>query len=438
MRPEKDDRYEKLGELLRQLPTPTLDKRFDERFWERFEREKDNLPPAPFMTPPRMAAAGLAAVALAAMLTLAAGRFVFTADKPGVTLAQGQALVSHDGGPDQNLEPAYRLKPGDVVKTEQAGWLLLEMENGYRVKLHPDSEMRVVTLKRKGLPQKSVFHLAKGQVLVSIGDGAHKKYPLEIRTPNAFARAMGTQFMVSLPSQGAAQSQISVLEGTVHAGSRVNGRSVLDSSVFVPQGQETFVAGHSAPLPAQAMLEKDHRVLEEMFQFGKRNRVILLIGMSRQRVRELLKPCGLYIKIDAENPVRARLVKIANTIQKASEDEDIDAHLLAADKLEQAIHDQTDLDRVPVLLFLGAYYTYLKQPEESLRLFEKVSLEYPDSHFNSLALLAAATVLEEGLGSPGKALPLLREIVSKHPDSYEAAEAAAGIARIEALPNNLP
>ena len=427
--PDFDPKHQKLGELLRQLPKETPREDFDARFWKRFELEKDiPLPRSPWGSRPIMNPA-LALTAAGILSLLLVLRVAFPLDRPFVNIMHGNLSVTGHDRITHPLTTQYRLKEGDQFKTNGSNWVVIELNKGYRIQINPNSDVAVINLKRHNLPGKTVLSLSKGQALISIGDEINRKYPLEIRTPNAFAKAMGTQFLVSSPSANDRQSKISVLRGVVQVGSVIQNRQIIKSSVFVSSGEQTIVADNLSPLKPQAMVEQSRLELEELFQFSKKNRVILLLSMSPQRTRELLRPCAIYIRLESKYNLARDLEAIAKSIEEASENLDIQQHLEAAQAFEKAIEDQAGLDRVPVLLFIGAYYSYLKQYEEAVRIFENIALEYPNSYFSSLSLMAAAILYDEKLHSSVKAVSLAHEILKKYPQSYEAAEATSLINR---------
>ena len=415
----------KLEEILRQAGQQPLPEGFDKRFWRRFELEKDlPIPGNPWLGLPVNRAA---IPSLVGILMLVLGLALSTPqDRPSVNVMVGEVSVVHKNreGQSQPLELHQKLQTGDRIKVSKSGWVLIELAKGYRIKINPDSEISIGGLKRRYFPGKTTFDLSKGQALVSIGDELKRKYPVEVRTANAFARAIGTQFVVAAPSAGNPYSNISVLKGTVKVGLAQN-KSDETPSLLVHHGNEISVSDGFLPLEPQKMLEKRRQELEELFQFSKKNRIILLISMSPMRARELLSPCMIYFRIEADQVIAEKLKNIAINIQEASEDQAIEKHLEAAQALEEAIENQTELDRVPVLLFVGAYYSYLKQYEEALRVFENISLKYPNSHFSSLSLMAAVILYDEKLHSPAKAVSLAHEILKKYPQSYEASEAAS-------------
>lgn len=396
--------------MLRGLSRQELGPDFDERFWKRFKAE--TAPRSGFLWP----ALGAAAVS-AALFLAAAPIFV---ERPSLEIVQGHALIQTE--PNAAVQPA-RLKnllnKGNRIQTDQESWVILEFQDGYQIKLNPGSELWVKDLKSRLLPGKTVFYLNRGQTLVSIGGPGHRRYPMEIVTPNAFARAMGTQFLVSAPTPQNQDSKISVLNGVVRVGRRVS-RQTQENTLSVDAGREAQVSEECKDLRVWQIAERSMRELEELFQFSRQNQAILLIGMGPNRFRELLRPCAIYLRIQSKDESVSSLAEIAREIQDAVESGDKKKHLNSVERLEEAIEKQNELSHVPILLFTGAYYAYLDRYPDAARIFGYVSLQYPDSEYASLALMAEASILRQKLNDPGKAEALLKEILTRYPNSPES------------------
>ena len=406
-----EPRYENLGKILQNLPKEKLSEDFDERFWKRF-RARSGYRWMP-------AAAALLLVSLA--VCMFAGN-VFL-EKPSAEIVQGEVTVQPASKEvSVRLTSKRLLNRGDRIKAAASGWAILELENGYQIKLNSGSEIILKKLKPRFLPGKTVVSLIRGQALVSIGGDRHVRYPFEIVTPNAFARAMGTQFMVSAPSELNPASGIRVLSGTVQAGQVSGGRSLDSGSVTA--GKEIQISNLSKGLLARPMAEKVRAELEELFQFSKKNRAILLIGMGPNRVRDLLKPCAIYLRTQSSDDQVSGITDLVKDIQKAVEGDDRGRHLTAAENLEEIAEKQSELNPVPLLLFTGAYYSYLAEYKEAARVFGNISLKYPKSNYASLALIAEAVIQKEKLADPEKAKALVREILARYPESVDAAEAS--------------
>lgn len=402
-------KYDKLIQSLSGLKEQKLSEDFDKKFWQKFEQ-------APVVPMPPMGAAlspvSIAAIAAPALVACVIGVFVFLkSDMPQVNILQGESVIQ-SASKTEKADLHRNLKTGDRIKTGPDSWVVLEVENGYRIKVQPGTELTVKQLKPAFLNGKTQFKLDKGQVLVSIGDQIHRKYPLEIMTPNAFARAMGTQFLVSAPVNNTAASQISVLKGVVQVGNDAN-------TVNIKQGEQTFV-GKDKIIRAETIVESKRLQLEEAFQFSKRNRAILLLSMSPDRYKQLLKPCAIYIRFEVRNATAVKLEQITQRIMEAQQKKDVVEHLVAVREMEAVIRNQNQVEKVPLLLFVGAYYNSLKEYSHAVRIFTDVSLQFPNSSFASLALMAKARILETSLGKTAESKQITAQILRAYPDSPEA------------------
>lgn len=400
------DPLQRLSQALKELRSVEPKEGFDERFWKKFELETSPMPVAA----PSLSFSWLGALSAIVAVAAIAIFILIPLDEPHISMTQGMNL----------LKNKQILKVGDRLQTNSASWLVFELEKGYRVKLEPNSEITVQKLKKKWWPGKSVFKLNKGQVLVSIGDQVHRKYPFEVMTPNAFARAMGTQFMVSAPSLNSPGSKISVLKGTVKVGSAEADHALGSSAIDVHQGFETSVNTNQSPEKPQALLDRVKRQLEESFQFSQTNRAILLISMSPNRVKELLKPCGIYIRFEHRTPAVIQIEEITKKIIEAQDKKDEVAHLIAVREMENVVMQNKDVESTSLLLFIGAYYHYLKEYVHAIRLFDEVVNRYPDSSMASLALMAKADILKNSLNDNTASEQIYKQILTSYPDSPES------------------
>lgn len=400
-----EQRYDNLAKLLKNLPEQKVDADFDKKFWEKFYSHTPVKPSFGFRVP------AFAFASIGAVACIAAFALTHIVDQPLITLSQGKVIAKKGS-----------LQTGDVIKTADSAWAVMEVENGYRVKIEPGSEIHIKSLKPKWLPGKTIFQLSKGQALVSIGDQVPRKYPVEIHTFNAFAKALGTQFIVAAPIDGQGPSRVTVLKGVVRTGRITNSKLISESRVDVGAGQETFISDDSVVLKPQAIIENTQQELQELFQFSKRNRAVLLISVSQDRVRELLRPCPIYIRLESKTPLARQITAIAYEIQEAQQNKS-EISPSSIHEMEAAILNQNEIDPIPVLLFTGAYYASVDDYDNALRLFGMVQEKYPWSHFASLAVMAQAEVYRSYLNNPEMSALKAREVLSRYPNSVESEEA---------------
>ena len=404
---------EQLDRMVDQAGEEEFPQGFDARFWNRFEREKDSAIPFSVTSNPipmvPVMAGGMGIVLILAFF----GFFIFqTPDEPFVNLIQGNVSRAQKGSDLVTLSKGTQLKTGDQIVTGLSDWAILELPDHYQVKIESNSSLTINQLKKKWFG-KSVFHLSKGQVLVSIG--SQKPYPFEVKTPNAYARAIGTQFAVQVSSFVKPVSWVGILEGKVEVG-----KLGSDLSIPVTAGNEIYISEEITKPTEREMMDERRQELKDLFQFAKKNQLILLISMSENRVNELLEPALLYFIVENDREDLKQIPIVMSQLGKALKSGDILQQEKAIGNLEQAIRNQKELDQVSGLLYAGAYYYFLQKYNDSVRVFEDVIKQYPKSSLRSLALMAAAKIYDENLNNPERALELTDTILKEYPKSYEA------------------
>jgi ferric-dicitrate binding protein FerR (iron transport regulator) len=341
-------------------------------------------------------------------------------DLPAARLVQGAVTIADGASASASvpLRPSRELHPGDTIRTGAGAWAIFELPGKYRVKIHPSSEVVLDQVKPHWLPGKTVLHLSQGEVLVSIGEEEGLvRYPLEVLTPIAFARALGTQFAVrASPDAGGASVQ--VLRGAVQAGSIASGAA----RASIHAGEEVRIAGGFLPIAPSKIAGERLRELSELFQFGRNDQAILLIGMGPDRVDELLKPCAIYLKFETNNESALRMMQAVREIQQVKPG-DREAHLPAVRALEAASRLRPRENRMPPLLFTAAYYDYAGSPADAVRIFKELAGAYQHSAYRSLALMAGARI-QARTGDKAGARVYAGEILASHPRSPEAEPAA--------------
>lgn len=401
--PKKLDNF---GKWLGNVPQEPLAKDFDQKFWKRFEAEK-NLPLKP-------AGLSLAPTAFGAVLVcgLAIAFYFFglRPEKPFIELASQGAS-------------GQILNPGDTLKTKPNDWMIIHLKGKYFVKLLPNSELVVKQLKNPlgFLKTKTILELKKGDVLVSIDKRSH--YPLQIQTMRAFAMAKGTQFMVSAPTATKPFSWVGVLNGKVLVGKIGSESDSAVTPVLIEKRHKTSVYEDSKTLNSEILPDSTADDLEEMFQFSRKNQAILILSPGSGRIAELLKPVPLYIRLEKNNPNLKELETALKSLPLALHGKNRQIQMLWAKDFEKAVRGQSEVERLPLLLFLGAYYASLNEPDLALSIFENLPKDHPSKMYDSLALFAAAKIYEKK-GILEKSQELSRKILSDYPSSPEARDAA--------------
>ncbi len=411
----------RLGKIIGQTSQELPSSDFDQRFWSKFEALDPATLQAP-LQPARLVFSPKLVGACAGVLLLAMV-FAFAKDQPRMDVAQGIIERTSASGISLAVEQGERIKKGDTIRTDKTEWAILELKNGYRFKMHPQTEIRILDLKPVFRPGTTVLHLVRGEVFVSIGDDGERKYPIKVVTPNAYAKAIGTQFSVSHDDSSESNSVVRVVKGLVEAGLSLVNEQEAEASVLVQKGQELVLKDKDWPLKPHLIPSTKFNELNELFQFSKTGQAILLISMSPNRVNELLEPCALYLRYAPQATELEPISAIVRKIQIASDLSDSSQHFEAAKNLESLINKQNTVNRVPALLFVGAYFSYIDRHDEAVRVFEGIADSYPNSSFKSLALLAAAETYSKQLNQTDEARALAKRILKEHPLSYEVGPA---------------
>jgi len=406
---------EKLFDMLKTIPTEDRAADHREKFLEKMDvKWAKGIPPAPsFAVAP--------ALTLACILLI--GSFLYIGvgtlrDEPHAALLNGNVYIQR-GETRTPLANKDHLKSGDRIITGAKDWIILELMGKYQIKIDPNSEVIIQNLKPRYLPGQTQLNLTRGNLYVSIKTANNKKYPFEVSTSNTIATAMGTQFGVSAPTVLMPHSWVGVLQGEVKVFHRNPVSQSRGNFVNVLPGNEVYVDSATDDLTLREMLESKRRVLDEIFNFSKRNQALLLISMGESRIDELLEPSALYLEIDSNHEKITRIKKFAHDIVRAAEYSNYSRQAKALAGLEQAILSQDEIDQVPVMLFIGAYYAFLEEHESALRVFRQIAKDHPESSYRSLALLAQAR-MHYILGDLEQAAALAQSIANTYPDSPEA------------------
>lgn len=341
-----------------------------------------------------------AKIALVSIVALSLGIHLYSAQPAAPALTGRQGSVAIQGA----------IKPGSVITIGEGSQADLELSGRYAMRLKDGTKIKVLSLTPRRGNGRVTFELMEGTVFVDIKEG-FRGSEFMIKTLSGSAMALGTKFSMNASED---ETKVDVLEGKV----KVENRS---KSVVVKAGQKTQVSRGQAPLPPQRLVEKDWLDLEELYQIGRSPRVVLLLKNTPDRVRQLLRPCPIYITGEAPKDLPALLEKALMKIEKAIKDGDRALHLEAIRMLEEiaAKHPSANYN-AQLLMYIGAYYEYVGDHQRAVKTFERVVSLYPGSVFASLALTAVAVIYEEELSLPGKADNAFRIVLEKYPYSLEA------------------
>lgn len=170
-----------------------------------------------------------------------------------LVIVQRIATVSEVTGPvyvmtrtAEHFEPLgdrQRVAAGTAVKTGPEGGLTLNWVDGSRVRLGPNTAIRVrkCTLNTSTHSSTSLFDLDVGRIWVRLLPRQHARTRFEVRTPTATAGVHGTVFSVAVDASGA--TDVAVYEGHVE----VSGKA---GAARVGAGQEASASHRGAPAVA--------------------------------------------------------------------------------------------------------------------------------------------------------------------------------------------
>jgi len=364
----------------------------------------------------------IASIVLALAIGLASSRY-FTLVSPAVIAAQGkvqiydrQAMAWTDAG------PSLELKKGDIIRTAKAAKLKIEVPGFYLMMLKENSEIEVSSLMRRGIGGTAAFRLKRGRALIDI----KKKLRLsrfKVRTPAAETKALGTKFVVDVTKKNKKdKTWVGVLDGEVEVTSTYLHPEYagVDKTVVVKAGEKTEVISGLAPVFPERLLQRDWQIIQDLYQLGQIPQVSLLISTGKNRTRELLRPCPIYIQDKEPRTIPQELEEAVALVNEAVKAKDEQKHLEAIRKLEQIVTHYPDRRyNAQFLLFIGAYYNYIDYYEDAINSFQEVVDKYSNSTLASLAQAAIAIIYEEGLHDYKKAREAYNKVLYYYPDSPE-------------------
>jgi len=341
---------------------------------------------------------------------------------PVIALTRGQASIYI--AKENSWMPLMKdvvVAKGDIVKVAKGSFVDISHPDKYTMRIKENSEVTLARLLPKYIPGTTVFHVKRGKSLVSITEH-FKGSKFIVKTPEATAKALGTEFLINVAQKPVNMTMLGVLEGRVEVVSTFKPKERLRlRKVVVGAGEATEVYKESVPTTPRQLLDKEWQELAEFYQIGKKSQVALLISRGKHRTRELLRPCALYISDVEPNTVSMSLDETVRIIDDAIRTKNRAKHLEGIKRLEQVLSEYPNPDYEPqLLLFIGSYYNYINDSEEAIEAFQKVYNKYPESTFASIALYAIAIVYREKLGDRSRAEYFENLVLERYPESPEA------------------
>lgn len=359
------------------------------------------------------------------LVLMAVGLYMYSIQPASPILLARKGAVLVQGVKDigwRELSPGDTFKKGDVIATRIGSELDIALSGKYAIRLKDRTKIKVAKLTPRYGKGMASFGLIEGKMLVNIDDG-FKGSRFIVNTKTATAKALGTKFAIGVSEEKEEKTKVSVLEGKVEVKSRYTPEKILlaKQTVIVGSGQKTEVSAGRVPITPQRLVEREWRELEELYQIGKKPQVILLVKNTPDRVKELLRPCPIYISDEKPREIPVLFDEAVLKIEKAIKTKDKAKHLESIKLLERIVeeHPNPKYD-VQFLLYIGSYYEYLNYHKEAIKAFEKVLERYPESTLASLAQCAIGVIYEEKLGNIEKANKAYRSVLRRYPNSLEA------------------
>ncbi|MBU4377328.1 MAG: FecR domain-containing protein [Candidatus Omnitrophica bacterium] len=375
-----------------------------------------------------------AAVSIIILIAIASGPFYYLAESPlNITAVSGKvAIYSSRTHVWTEASKGMALSKNDVIKTDASGEMDISVSDKYTVRVKSDTELKALSMLPRFRSGTASYEVAKGEVLVDITE-KFKGSRFDVYTPQAVATALGTSFAVDVSGGGKRdKTWLGVAHGAVEVKSRYPLYAAKRAKVIVNAGQKTEIFAGQAPIPPSLLLEQEWKKMEELYQIGRRAQVVLLISATESRVRELLRPCSIYIYDAEPRTISPRLEEAVAIISEAITEKSLEKHLDAIHQLEVLVEEDKEAPYNPqLLLFIGTYYEYVSQYEMAITAFKKIIERYPDSQFASLAECAIGIIYNEKLGEKARALEAFESIISNYPNSLEELEARKALKNLK-------
>lgn len=435
-----DKRFDRIDMILANLkkiePSPAFDVEFKKRLGAAIARRYEKRPLERILRTLHEGAYNLrnalipeplvlARIAATFVVVISVGLYIYSSQPslPGVIASEGVVMVQ--GAKDavfKEIGPEYRFRAGDIVTARRGSQVDIGLSDKYAMRLKEGSSLRIAKLTPRYGNGKADFQLIEGKVLVSVEQG-FKGSKFVVDTPTATAVALGTKFSVDSIGEEKPRTEVSVLQGKVKVKSRYSPERMLLAKQFVTvaAGQKTNVYTDAIPTPPQRLIEEEWSQLEELYQIGKKPQVMLLIKNTPDRVKQLLKPCPIYITDEKPREIPELLEEALLKTAEAVKSNDPAKHLESVKLLERIVreHSNPKYD-VQFMLYIGAYYEYLGYHEDAVKTFREVVLKYPDSPLASIAQCAIGIIYEEKLKDKLRAEKAYRLVLDKYPNSLEA------------------
>jgi hypothetical protein len=202
-----------------------------------------------------------------------------------ITAVSGKSEVKKSGGTKKfNAFKGMAITQGDTIITGTDGQISLDLDANKEVTIGASTTLTISQLveSAKALGGKTSLKLQNGQVLIKVKKKLDGESRFEIETPTAIMGVMGTEFFVSVNSQGNVVlnnaignngDYLGVLEGTVHVVSTIDPtlieRMITASQQLIMENQQWIESQLSLNELPQFALEQHLKYLneEEVLEF---------------------------------------------------------------------------------------------------------------------------------------------------------------------------
>ncbi|MBI2871420.1 MAG: FecR domain-containing protein [Candidatus Omnitrophica bacterium] len=352
--------------------------------------------------------------------------------EPRVAMVHGNAWIAKaEQSTWERVSGGETLRAGSRIRIVEGSEVDVAVKNRYELRLKGGTLFTVKSLKRRGPAGHMVYELNRGTLLVKT-EKEFKGSTLLVETPSAKAKALGTAFAVQVSEAVVPVTWLGVLQGRVEVeGFQPSAGLKREGRVLVGEGQSTHVRLNGMPTQPETILEEDWALLTELYHLGSYPQVAILVSPTARRVRELLRPAGIYITDREPHAFPDALKEAVSWAEKGIATRDPAAHEKAVSMLKEIADKDPESDyQSSLLLFIGAYAYYLDNLPDAVESFGKVVSREGPSGLSSLALCAVG-LIEEEQGDYDGARETFWKILEEYPGSLEQEEARRGIERLD-------
>ncbi len=351
---------------------------------------------------------------LSISVTLGSYNYYIYNQLPFVETVNGDARLYKAGSQSWiALAPNARLKENDRIESAQGAIINIIARGKYAARIKEASDIRIAKLDVGHKNHFTEFDIKYGKLLVNTKE-TFKGSTMTLKSPSCQARVVGTAFAIDVDKPSSGNTWLGVLEGKVKVTSQ-------GEDVYVSAGQKTEVKLSDVPDAPTLLSDDEWNFIQELYQLGEKPQVVLLVSTRENRVDELLKPAPLYILDTSPRTIPRELEAIINIINKAIEQNDIETHKFAIERLQALVQKHPNPKYNPqFIMFIGSYYYYIGDYEKAVESFDRIVSEYPDYVLSSLAQRAIIEIYKNNLNDKDKANEAIKKLLQKYPDSVDS------------------